>query len=120
MNTIILNIADLNIDNLMIALVGYGIVFSALVLLYFVFQNIPKLIQWQTRMRLKQKGQLEENGGKKEISIDGAVNAAFSTALYLYLNEMHDEEKAVITIKKVSKAYSPWSSKIYSMRWPLR
>jgi len=120
MNTILLNMTDLNADNLMIALVGYIIVFSALVLLYFVFQNIPKLIQWQTRMRLKRKGQLEENGGKKEISIEGTVNAAISTALYLYLNEMHDEEKTVITIKKVSKAYSPWSSKIYSMRWPMR
>lgn len=120
MKTIILNVSDLNADNLMIALVGYVIVFTALVLLYFVFQNIPKIIEWQTRMRLKKKGKLEGEGEAVGISIPGSVNAAISTALYLYLNEMHDEEKTVITIKKVSKTYSPWSSKIYNMRWPLR
>ena len=111
MGTIILNIADLNSDNLMIALVGYLIVFTALVALYFVFQNIPKIIEWQTRSRLKKKGELKNEEETKEISIPGTVNAAISTALYLYLNEMHDEEKTVITIKKVSKTYSPWSFK---------
>lgn len=121
MEPIILNITDLNSDNLMIAFVGYVIVFTALVALYFVFQNIPKLIEWQTRVRLKRKGQLTNGDTEtKEILLPGAVNAAISTALYLYMNEMHDEEKTVITIKKVSKAYSPWSSKIYNMRWPLR
>lgn len=119
MKTILLNISDLNADNLMIALVGYVIVFAALVTLTLVFQNIPKIIEWQTRMRLKRKGEYKENE-PTEIQIPGTVNAAISTALYLYLNEMHDEEQAVITIKKVSKTYSPWSSKIYSMRWPLR
>ncbi len=104
----------------MIALVGYVIVFTALVTLYFVFQNVPKLIEWQTRMRLKKKGELKNEEDKAEILLPGTVNAAISTALYLYLNEMHDEEKTVITIKKVSKTYSPWSSKIYNMRWPLK
>lgn len=120
MGPLFLNISDLNSDNLMIALVGYLIVFTALVSLYFVFQYIPKLIEWQTRTRLKRKGQLHDEKGVKEILLPGAVNAAISTALYLYLNEMHDEEKTVITIKKVSKTYSPWSSKIYNMRWPFR
>lgn len=119
MNAILLNISDLNADNLMIALVGYVIVFLALVTLTFVFQNVPKLIEWQTRMRLKSKGQLKDDE-PKELQIEGSVNAAISVALHLYLNEMHDEEQAVITIKKVSKTYSPWSSKIYNMRWPLR
>lgn len=122
MNMILLNIADLNEDNLMLALVGYLIVFAALVLLYFVFSNIPKILEWQARSKLKQKGELQDEGkGKKEeILLPGNVNAAIGTALFLYFNEMHDEEQTVLTIKKVSKTYSPWSSKIYSMRWPLR
>jgi hypothetical protein len=33
----------------------------------------------------------------------------------LYLNEMHDEENHVITIKRASKTYSPWNSKIYGL-----
>ncbi len=37
-------------------------------------------------------------------------------ALHLYLDEIHDEESGVITIKQISRAYSPWSSKIYAVR----
>lgn len=119
MSKILLNISDLNTDNLIIAFVGYIIVFSALVLLFFVFKNLSNLIAWQTKIGLKKKGKLNEKV-KEEISIPGAVGAAISTALYLYLNELHDEEKTVLTIKKISKTYSPWSSKIYGMRWPLK
>jgi glutaconyl-CoA/methylmalonyl-CoA decarboxylase subunit delta len=44
------------------------------------------------------------------------VQAAIAMALYLHFNEMHDEESNIITIQRVSKTYSPWSSKIYNMR----
>ncbi len=121
MNTILLNVSEyLNADNLIIALVGYIIVFTALVLLYFVFQNVPKLIEWQTIIRLKSKG-LYKNGlaSKKEsVLVPGGDNAAIAVALHLYFSELHDEEKTVMTIKKVSKTYSPWSSKLYGMQWP--
>ncbi|HAH59495.1 MAG TPA: phage tail protein, partial [Bacteroidales bacterium] len=30
--------------------------------------------------------------------------------------ELHDHEDAVLTIKKVARTYSPWSSKIYGLR----
>ena len=45
----------------------------------------------------------------------GAENAAICTALYLYFSELHDEEKHVMTVKRISKSYSPWSSKIYGV-----
>lgn len=44
------------------------------------------------------------------------VNAAIALALYLYKSQLHDQENAVLTINRVSRVYSPWSSKIYSMR----
>jgi hypothetical protein len=50
-----------------------------------------------------------------QVSISADENAAICTALYLYFNEMHDEEKYVMTVKKVSRTYSPWSSKIYGV-----
>ena len=37
-------------------------------------------------------------------------------AIHLYYSEMHDKENTVLTIDKVSKTYSPWSSKIYGLR----
>lgn len=41
--------------------------------------------------------------------------AAIAMAMHLYF-DAHDEEPHVITIQEVEKRYSPWSSKIYSMR----
>jgi hypothetical protein len=46
---------------------------------------------------------------------DGDVKAAIALALYLYKNQLHDQETAVLTMNRVSRIYSPWSSKIYSM-----
>jgi len=54
----------------------------------------------------------------KEENIDnksGEVFAAIAMALY-EATELHDEEDSVLTIKDTERGYSPWSSKIYSMR----
>jgi hypothetical protein len=48
--------------------------------------------------------------------VSGEVNAAIAMALYLYSNELHDQENPVITMIKVSRTYSPWSSHIYGLR----
>jgi len=48
--------------------------------------------------------------------ISGEVNAAIAMALYLYSSEIHDQENPVITMIRVSRTYSPWSSKIYGLR----
>ena len=98
-------------SNFTIAIVGYVIVFIALVLLYFVYNTIPKLINIKVRRKLKKEGKCEDCG---DLHIGGDVNAAISMALYLYFDEIHDEESDVITIKRISKQYTPWSSKIYS------
>ena len=100
-----------------LAFVGYVIVFVALISLYFVFQNIPKLLAIITKRRLKR--QLRKKGMEEvvieDLTISGEVSAAISAALHLFFNEMHDEEKTVLTIKKISSRYSPWSSKIYNV-----
>jgi hypothetical protein len=36
--------------------------------------------------------------------------------IYLYFNELHDVESGVVTIKRISRHYSPWNSKLYHMR----
>ncbi len=100
-----------------LAFVGYVIVFVALIALYFVFQYIPMLLTYITKRELKRK--LKRQGLREEviddITITGEVSAAISTALHLFFNEMHDDEKTVLTIRKISKRYSPWSSKIYNV-----
>jgi len=101
-----------------VAIVGWLIVFAALVLLVVVFTQIPKLIYYNTRKKLKQQTK-QAIITNDELHTAGDVGAAISMALYLFFDEMHDEESNVITIKRVRKTYSPWSSKIYGLRvWP--
>ncbi len=99
-----------------VALVGYIVVFAALVLLYMVFYKMPSLLKFDLRGMLHTGRKKPEVGADTDMRVTGEVNAAIGMALFLYLNEMHDEESGVITIKKISKRYSPWSSKIYGLR----
>ena len=105
-------------DGLMISIVGYGIVFLALVLLSVIFTNLQKVLVGSQKKKLKAKGEIIAD--EDDPTISGEVSAAISIALHLHFEEAHDFEDAILTIKKVQKPYSPWSSKIYSTHdnWP--
>ena len=100
-----------------VTIVGFSIVFSALTLLVVVFSRLPKIVNFNFKKLFREKTKEETH---KEIDndyiVEGNVTAAISLALHLYFDEMHDEESNIVTIKKVKKAYSPWSSKIYTLR----
>ncbi|MDX9908025.1 MAG: OadG family protein [Mariniphaga sp.] len=100
-----------------VSIVGFLIVFFSLSLLVVVFTNIPTMLKVNFRKRKKSD---EKVVTPRETSIEGNVTAAISLALHIYLSEMHDEESNIVTIKQIRKAYSPWSSKIYSVtqNWP--
>jgi hypothetical protein len=53
---------------------------------------------------------------KKPADKGEEINAAIAAAIFLYRQEVHDYEDTVLTIKRIDRAYSPWSSKIYSLR----
>ncbi|HMN48712.1 MAG TPA: OadG family protein [Ignavibacteriaceae bacterium] len=94
--------------------IGYVVVFIALLLLYIIFFNLAKLLQVNVKRLLRREGKVIEV--KEDLSLSGEVNAAIAMALHLYYSEMHDKEDTVLTINKVSRTYSPWSSKIYGLR----
>lgn len=102
-----------------VALVGFGIVFFSLTLLFVLFSRLPKLVNMKIK-RKKGTQAADKKAMEAEEGIEGNVTAAISLALHRYFSELHDEESNVVTIKKVRKAYSPWSSKIYSVmhNWP--
>lgn len=110
-NEISFDLSRISMDGIFISVVGYIVVFVALTVLYYVFYFLPKL------MNIKRRKKITEQGVETITENDpsGEVNAAIAMALYLYLNEVHDKESNVITIKRVNKVYSPWSSKIYNM-----
>jgi hypothetical protein len=106
--------SNITLESLVIAAAGYLIVFTALVLLFWFFSVVPKLIALgKIKRRVRQ--------GKPPVmmegeAISGEATAAIAMALHLYLDEIHDKESGVLTIKRISNTYSPWSSKIYAVR----
>ncbi len=110
----------------LMAILGMGIVFIVLLLLFLVFSVTPKFYQkefkeWGSSL-LSKKSKKEKYAIEKPVipsvnsDLSGEVNAAIAAAIYLYQSEMHDYENTVLTISKVSRTYSPWSSKIYGLR----
>ncbi|HBB90419.1 MAG: hypothetical protein A2X22_04225 [Bacteroidetes bacterium GWF2_49_14] len=98
-----------------IALVGIGVVFSALLALTVVFNQIPRILKIQLKRKVRRSGK-PLSGEDCCPDISGDTNAAIALALHLYFSEQHDKESNIVTIEKVSKRYSPWSSKIYGLR----
>jgi Na+-transporting methylmalonyl-CoA/oxaloacetate decarboxylase gamma subunit len=112
------NLANINELAIIITIVGYVVVFIALAALVVVIGRIATVQQFIVRLRLRAKRGVEKGTQEPEmpaVSLSADENAAICTALYLYFTELHDEEKYVMTVKKVSRTYSPWSSKIYGI-----
>lgn len=105
---------QIGLDSLVIAVSGYLIVFAALILLFWFFSIVPKIIEMRKTKHRIHKGRSHESFEGESIS--GETTAAIAMALHLYLDEIHDKESGVLTIKRISKTYSPWSSKIYAVR----
>lgn len=113
LNSISFDFSNLTLHDGVIAGVGYTIVFAALVILFFVFSLIPKIIKINIKNKLIRQGKIKE--AEQDCTITGDETAAISMALHMYFNELHDEENTIITMKKISRRYSPWSSKIYGV-----
>lgn len=110
----------------LMAMLGMGVVFLVLLLLYSVFSFTPRLytfdfIAWFKGITSGKRSDLALTDANapaepKASDLSGEVNAAIAAAIHLYRSEMHDYENTVLTISKVSRTYSPWSSKIYGLR----
>ena len=94
------------------------IVFSSLLVLCLSFYVISKIGAYVSKLN-KAKTQ---GASIKDLTIDqlptqdsGEEIAAIVMALHDHLNA-HDSESTILTIDKVKRVYSPWSSKIYGLR----
>jgi Na+-transporting methylmalonyl-CoA/oxaloacetate decarboxylase gamma subunit len=89
-------------------------VFIPLWILYRIFEFIGNVNQGKFKLRRK-KGAKEDSIADEEEQISGEVIAAISAAIHLFKENQHDLESEIITIKRTSKMYSPWSSKIHNL-----
>jgi len=108
------DLGNINEKAVVITIVGYCTVFLLLASMVILF-NQAHHVQDYFLNRSRKKNTKTDSTDKPEQKITGNENAAICTALYLYFTELHDEEKYVMTVKKISRNYSPWSSKIYGI-----
>lgn len=98
-------------------IIAMFVVFSALAILYAIYKTSGRFfIRRGAAFKKSKSGFAVKNAKHGAGEMSGEVNAAIAMALHLYQSEMHDYENTVLTIQKVSRNYSPWSSKIYTLR----
>lgn len=98
------------------AVMAMCIVFGALIMLAICFNIINLIGATASRKRKAEALGDTAPGAERNTQHDsGEEIAAIAMALRDHL-DAHDRESAVLTINKVRRAYSPWSSKIYSLR----
>lgn len=101
------------------AISAMSVVFSGLLLLYISFKIIGKIsVNLSKRNAMRAKGITDKKEAKEKQlgEAPGEVFAAISLALHEMQSDVHDVEDTVLTITRVKRSYSPWSSKIYTLR----
>jgi glutaconyl-CoA/methylmalonyl-CoA decarboxylase subunit delta len=79
-----------------------------------IFEKFFRLLSLkQKRKKIARSVKMKELLGLKEVP--NADMVAIAMALHMYYDEVHDDESNVITIKRIERRYSPWSSKIYGI-----
>ncbi len=99
-----------------IAFVGIVVVFLSLIIIAILFTALSNFMVYLQKRRLsRSKGSAVQDITDDAVEYSGEINAAIAMALHMYFNEARDEESGVLTINKIQRRYSPWSSKIYNI-----
>ncbi len=108
---------DFDPYGVVMAVTAMLVVFVALVLLFVIFKLVGKAAINSERKKAERAGASPTEAATAGET-PGEVYAAIAAALHLYTQqeEAHDVETTILTINKVARTYSPWSSKIYGLR----
>lgn len=89
---------------LMVALVGFLLVIVMLILMVFVMKAFGKVFTLH-----------RQKAPAAKVHMSDEVVVAITTAIKLYKSAIHDRESEMLTINRIARTYSPWSSKIYGL-----
>ena len=101
------------------SITAMSVVFFGLILLYISFRLIGKFavsLRRKNAMEAKDVTCKQEAKEMKLGEAPGEVIAAISLAMHEMHSDVHDVEDTVLTLTRVKRSYSPWSSKIYTLR----
>jgi Na+-transporting methylmalonyl-CoA/oxaloacetate decarboxylase gamma subunit len=103
-------------SGVVMAVTAMLVVFGALVLIFLVLKAMG-LVMIRADRRKQEKPSEEPAAPKRQPAGEQVKEemAAVALALKLYQEEAHIRESTVITINRVSRVYSPWSSKIHGI-----
>ena len=98
-----------------------AVVAIALTLLFFIFKYMGN---FHTRASTRKSKKIIINKGgsvlevreKTKKAVTNDELAVIAIALFQYSKSLYEHEAMTLTIGKVSRVYSPWSSKIYGLR----
>ena len=106
-------------DGIGMSISAMSVVFCGLILLFIAFKIVGRVsVSLSKRNAMKAKGitDKQEAKEKKLGEAPGEIFAAIAMAMYEMQSDVHDVEDTVLTITRVQRSYSPWSSKIYTLR----
>ena len=101
------------------AISAMSVVFLGLILLYICFKLVGKAAIKVRKRNAMIAHNITDKQEAKEKGLGeapGEVIAAISMALHEAQGADHDVEETILTISRVKRSYSPWSSKIYTLR----
>lgn len=95
------------------------VVFFGLILLYVSFKIVGNLAKKLSKKNAMKVQGITDYKTAKDLHLGerpGEAFAAIAMAMHEYQEDVHDVEDTILTINRVKRTYSPWSSKIYMLR----
>lgn len=114
-NPRIRNFAEKDPNGFSMTLMAMCIVFGALLVLCLCFYVVGMIGKSAHRVKKAEAMGVAVTDVAKGDHDSGEEIAAITLALHEHFNQ-HDNESFLLTVKKMKRAYSPWSSKIYGLR----
>ncbi|WP_294082612.1 MULTISPECIES: OadG family transporter subunit [unclassified Proteiniphilum] len=98
----------------MLTITSMLVVFSALIALYFFFKISGNVANRMSERKVAKSGTL--SAARSHSHLSGEVLAAISAAIHEMKEDQHDIESTILTIQHVKRNYSPWNSKLQTLR----
>lgn len=99
-------------EMLMATAFGFVTVLFVLVLLIYIMKTMGWFFTRERKAKVAASSSKQDH---EDAISDEELTAAIATALKLYKSEMHDRESEMLTINRITRAYSPWNSKIHGL-----
>ena len=111
--------AELDGNGFGMTIMAMCIVFSSLLVLCLSFYGIGKIGAAVSKLNKRKAHGVSRQEARENIVTSEQDSGEAIAAIVMALHEhfdAHDAENTILTINKVKRAYSPWSSKIYGLR----